>query len=61
MPMIRKQFVRRNDKPTIVEGFEVSYKFDIFIDRCFFWVDGPSQHMTAELHVIFSWRTTIKI
>lgn len=44
------------EKRTIVEGFEVANEFDIFIDRRFFGVDGPSQHMAAELHVIFCCR-----
>lgn len=44
-------------KRTIVEGFKVANEFDVFIDGRFFGVDGPSQHVAAELHVIFSWRT----
>lgn len=54
--LAKRSFERR----TVVEGFEVANEFHIFIDRRSFGVDGPSQHMAAELHVIFSWRTKKK-
>lgn len=41
---------------TVIERLEVADELNIFINRGFFGVNGPSQHMTAELHVILSWR-----
>lgn len=44
---------------TIVKRLEVADEFYIFINRRFFGVDGPSQHMAAELHVVLSWEQNI--
>lgn len=41
---------------TVIERLEVADELNIFINRGFFGVNGPSQHMTAELHVTLSWR-----
>lgn len=39
---------------TIIERLEIANESNIFIYRWFFGVDGPSQYMTAELHMVLS-------
>lgn len=45
---------------TVAERLEVPDELDIFVDGCFFRVNGPSEHVAAELHVVLSWRTSTR-
>lgn len=39
---------------TIIKRLEIANESNIFIYRWFFGVNGPSQHMAAELHMVLS-------
>lgn len=44
-----------NWRLTIIQGLEVSDELDVLVHGGLFGVDGPSEHVAAELELIFCW------